>query len=239
MLAGCAQQSDGKPGSEAVSAGQTQHLRDQAGFETLAFSPQAVGNVVPVFVALDCRGCDRGYFVGGKDVRAVNESGQAVETMSLDEAVSSAGGAENLCSALTSRADWTVIGGTLLRLFVGGAQATAGPGPGAGLGAFAALPFGAAYSGYLYSDREAMQLAKLSWIVLSDNPFDHTMAVNHGWVFFPAGSYQKIRLTVWGFVPERAEVDEVDVPLIMLAPGAAQELGDKFQTDARFRGMIP
>lgn len=188
----------------------------------------SIGDVIPVFVAIECtQACPTRIYVRRKDVVALNQAGQTVEALSFDDAVTAAGGAGKLSPVLTSTPDSAVIAKILGQSFLAGGQATgAAPAPGAGVGgALLGLLIGAAYSGYLASNPEALQALKLEPVVLPEE-----WGTNHGWVFFPKASYRELKITVmqriehgWsGF--EDAPAEEIRLSWITAPPSTTEEV---------------
>jgi hypothetical protein len=83
--------------------------------KAVAIAHPPVGNVIPVFVAIQCGNCKKGYrvpepYIIRENVHAVNSGGQYVQALSVGVAARDAGGAENLVPLLTKATDDQVKG---------------------------------------------------------------------------------------------------------------------------------
>ena len=78
--------------------------------KAVAIAHPPVGNVIPVFVVIQCDNCQKGEgvkepYIIRENVYALNSSGQYVQALEVGVAARDAGGAENLVPLLTKVTD--------------------------------------------------------------------------------------------------------------------------------------
>ena len=186
-----------------------------------AVAPQ-VGEITPVWVEIQCTsGCeglskDQQPFITRADVFGLNDQNQYQAALSLDDAASKAGSAQALAKTIAKSSGLATVGKTVgystgfgLLMVPVGAGAGAGGGPlGMALGAAAGamlgtgiIVYGLGKSAYLTLSPEARAYDQLEKESIAEANATTSLAGyfpprQQGWVYFPAGNYTELKLTV-------------------------------------------
>lgn len=165
-----------------------------------------VGQVIPILVKRDCTAnCGiTSTPLTRQQIGALNESGQYIPAISVDDAIKLAGGAGNLLDAVNARESRAI---TIARESTFEAQNTSGS-----IFAVFAVPLalaGAASKANL-SDEDVERM-RLREVAIPECPYtdvahgcsirsnfpalhhDPSLGGDHGWVFFPMGKYTRVK----------------------------------------------
>ena len=157
----------------------------------------AVGGVIPVYIEM------AGEITHAEDICAVDQSGNCVSTLNPDEAARTAGGVGELAAAISPESAAGTVGRNVLGPTVAGTLVGAvtgsnliGPASGAAviLGSGAGLVAGLARGASLASSPEARALDQIAIYSLGSRVGETARGSNKGFVYFPSGSYQRIRI---------------------------------------------
>jgi hypothetical protein len=203
-----------------------------------------VGGVIPVLVKRDCTAnCGiSGTPLTRQQIVALNESGQYVPAMPLDEAIKLAGGTGNLLDAVNARESRA---STIARESTFELQNTSGS-----VFAVFAVPFavGSAASKASLSTEEVEEI-RLREVAIPECPHtdvthgcpisanlyalhhDPTLGGDHGWVFFPIGRYTRVQ-AYYNWLPSfSASENQTEVVEAALAAPSVSPVATLSSTD--------
>lgn len=211
------------------------HVGPEPEIEVTANAFPAVGKVLPVRLSVENkRSSDR--MLSASSVIAIAPSGERVEPMSVDEAATASGDADALRNSLTDGGVGAKVADALIIPpaygVMAGGQAAGGGG---------AMLLGAV--GLLAGTAQATRLAlspnaRLETVMLFEKSLPSGEPVE-GYVFYPAGEYRALEVSVSNLENQSAEVVTIPWDKLTLRPTTSREaLTDRQLTVAISSGRI-